>query len=373
VRVRSPHDIRSAREITRRPLSLISQAYGRGDPQVLIPTIRRTWRSPGSHLVGDRVEVEADPGDHGALEPAPHHGGEAAPPRRVHEHEDLGSLQQVGVLGHLRVADRVVGLVREPFLERHRGPVALCVQVDDVDVVAGALETGDGPGAGRMAQALVIGVGDDDERSHQRSRSHSPACTAGHSSRTIEYTAVCRACGAGVPYLARWLRSTPSNTPPMRSMAARLRALAASVQIATRHTPSSSNAYPRRSSFASVLTAVRWAWRGEPRSADLDLVGQVAAAPPLRVEIPGTADRTSGAGVDLDERQHLRSRVVGDELLDVAGHLVAAVGHQGEVVRRSIDRGRLDETVDVVGDSGASTTWRPVSVIGRSGVGTPKP
>src|SRR3954464_11542908 len=51
----------------------------------------------------------------------------------------------------------------------------------------------------------------------------------------------------------------PSNVAPMRSMAARLRVLRASVQIDTRWTCHSSNAWPSRSSLASVLMGVRWA------------------------------------------------------------------------------------------------------------------
>lgn len=61
------------------------------------------------------------------------------------------------------------------------------------------------------------------------------------------------------PDRTRWLRNTPSNEAPMRSMAVRLRVFRSSVQMATRHTPNESNAWVSNNNFASVLIGVRWA------------------------------------------------------------------------------------------------------------------
>ena len=70
-------------------------------------------------------------------------------------------------------------------------------------------------------------------------------------------------CGPCRPSPGRSARMIPSSWPPMRSIAAQERVLRTSVCKATRCTSHVSNAWVIIRSFASVLTAVRWA---EPAS-----------------------------------------------------------------------------------------------------------
>ena len=95
----------------------------------------------------------------------------------------------------------------------------------------------------------------------------------------------------------------------MRKIAVRLCVLRASVQIATRCTFHSSNALPSSRYLASVLIGVRCASRGQPCATDLDLVGQVAAAPPLQPQIAGAADAGPVAEASLRE-WHGRTRLL---------------------------------------------------------------
>jgi hypothetical protein len=136
----------------------------------------------------------------------------------------------------------------------------------------------------------------------------------------------------------RWWRSTPSNVAPIRSSAARLRALRASVAKSTRQTPHVSNACRRSRYLASVLIGVRCAVGGEPRAADLDLVGLVAAAPAAQRHEAGAAHGRA-VGPALRERHGLAGVAGVEQIVDVAEHLVAPVGHP-RVARTSSDRRR---------------------------------
>ena len=83
-----------------------------------------------------------------------------------------------------------------------------------------------------------------------------PARTTNHSAATIEKYAVSRR----PPSVATvWTRRTPSNRPPIRSIARRDAALRASVFSVTRSDRHVSNACVSRSSLVSVLIAVRCA------------------------------------------------------------------------------------------------------------------
>ena len=159
---------------------------------------------------------------------------------------------------------------------------------------------------------------------------------------------------------------------PMRRIASRLRWLSASVQIATRHTPRRSNAWASSRRFASVLIGVRCAVGAEPRAADLDLVGFRAgratsgcrgsgcSRPPRRCRARRWANGST-----------LARLVVGEQVVDVAGHRVGAVGHPGVGEGAAVDRRRGDELVDVRrASSGSSWTNRPVRVTRSSGWGT---
>ena len=91
-------------------------------------------------------------------------------------------------------------------------------------------------------------------------RAVSRAFTPGHSAATMEKRADVRTVSSAPGRSARMM---PSSWPPIRSMAAYDRSLRTSVCSATRWTFHTSKAWVIMSSFASVLTAVRWA---EPAS-----------------------------------------------------------------------------------------------------------
>ena len=93
-------------------------------------------------------------------------------------------------------------------------------------------------------------------RSARRQRACRRSFTAGHSSAMMEKRAEVRTVSSAP---GRSPRMIPSSFPPMRSMAAQDRLLRTSVCSATRCTSHTSKAWVIISSFASVLTGVRWA------------------------------------------------------------------------------------------------------------------
>ena len=98
MRVRQPQLRRSALVSMRRPPSLSSLTYRRGEPYVLMPDDLAHVRQRRSQLAAG-VEAERDAGDEDPLEPAAQDRRRSAPPRRVDEDEHLGTLHEPRVLG----------------------------------------------------------------------------------------------------------------------------------------------------------------------------------------------------------------------------------------------------------------------------------
>ena len=98
-----------------------------------------------------------------------------------------------------------------------------------------------------------------------------------------------------------------------------------------------------------MLTAVRWAVDGQPRAADLDLVGRRPTAPVAQLQVPGAADELSRVEAALGERHDHTAVAVGEQPVDVALGFGEPVGNGRVAVARPVDRAGPGEVGRVVG------------------------
>ena len=154
----------------------------------------------------------------------------------------------------------------------------------------------------------------------------------------------------------------PSNVAPSRSIAARLRSLRASVQMATRaHAQRVEGVAEQQQLRLGVDRAMRWASAAEPGAADLDLGRRVAAGPPGDVEESGATDelRRRPARRCTNGTAASRSRV-GEQAVDVGAPSTRQVGGHRRVAVASNGRGRRRPRRSPAWwrPSGSSCTWR---------------
>ena len=134
----------------------------------------------------------------------------------------------------------------------------------------------------------------------------------------------------------------------MRSIARRLRSLRASVHSATRHACHTSKAWVSISSFASVLTGVRWASAASHVPPISTSSGSAPPAPPAQFHEPGAPDQAAVGEPALGERQRRVLLLLPQQLGDVRGHRLGAVGDLGEAVAGPIARRRGGEVAGVL-------------------------
>ena len=84
----------------------------------------------------------------------------------------------VRVVRHQRIEDRIVAVVGGAFGRRHRGAKAEAVQVEHLDGVAARVEAGDRAGCQRTGIAVVARVGDHDGGVHGQTCSGPPTAEA---------------------------------------------------------------------------------------------------------------------------------------------------------------------------------------------------